>query len=88
MVDVHMNAEPLIPLPKKNTDKPLNIRQLMGLWLIWGISITAGILVFLGEFLVGIRDKRPKNLSKKKGTSLRKIQEKIGVRAAQNIESK
>ena len=70
MVDVHMNAEPLIPLPKKNTDKPLNVRQLMGLWFIWGISAAAGILVFLTEFLVGIKAKHPKNLTIKKETSI------------------
>ena len=86
MVDVHMNAEPLIPLPKKNTDKPLNITQLMGIWFIWGISITAGILVFLGELLVGIRAKHPKNHTIEKGTTLGTVKDKIRVRAAQNMQ--
>ena len=81
-----MNAEPLIPLPKKNTDKPLNIRQLMGIWFIWGVSITAGVLVFLSEILVGIRAKHQKNLTIEKGATLGKIQEKNRIRAAQNMQ--
>ena len=61
MVDVHMDAEPYIPLPTKNVDKPLTIMQLTGLWFIWGIGLTVGILAFLGEFLAGIKAKKPKN---------------------------
>ena len=61
MVAVHMDAEPYIPLPTKNVDKPLTIMQLTGLWFIWGIGLSVGIFVFLGEFLAGIKAKKPKN---------------------------
>ena len=79
-----MNAEPLIPLPTKNTDKPLNIRQLMGLWFIWCISIAAGILVLLCELMVGILAEHTKYTQIKKGTKVEKIQKKIRAWAAQN----
>ena len=46
-----MNADPYIPLPTENDNKPLVITQLMMLWIIWGTGLTAGFFAFIGEHL-------------------------------------
>ena len=48
-VDDLMNADPYIPLPKENDNKPLVMTQLMMLWIIWGSGLTAGLFAFVGE---------------------------------------
>ena len=52
-VDNYMNAEPLIPLPKENNNKPLVIIELMMLWLIWASGLIAGLFLFILEQIVG-----------------------------------
>ena len=46
-----MNAEPYIPQPKENDNKPLVNVQLMMLWLIWVSGLTAGLFAFFGELM-------------------------------------
>ena len=46
-----MNAEPYIPLPKQNKNKPIVSTQLMMLWLIWLSGLIAGLLIFFGEVM-------------------------------------
>ena len=59
-VDNHMEADPYIPLPKQNENKPLVFEQLIMLWLISGLSLTAGLLIFLCELIAGGFAKRTK----------------------------
>ena len=51
LFDNYMNAEPYIPQPKENDNKPLVNVQLMMLWLIWVSGLTAGLFAFFGEFM-------------------------------------
>ena len=51
LLDDYMDAEPFIPLPKENVNKPLVNVQLMMLWLIWVSGLGAGLLVFIGEVM-------------------------------------
>ena len=56
-LDNYMNAEPYIPQPKENVNKPLVFVQLMMLWLIWVSGLAAGLFVFFGELMAkGIAD--------------------------------
>ena len=48
-----MNAEPYIPQPKENDNKPLVNVQLMMLWILWASGLAAGLLAFLGELMAG-----------------------------------
>ena len=48
-----MNAEPYIPLPKKNKNKPLVLEQLIMLWIISISGLAIGLLVFFGELAAG-----------------------------------
>ena len=52
-LDNYMNAEPYIPQPKENVNKPLVFMQLMMLWLMWISGLTAGIIAFFGELTAG-----------------------------------
>ena len=52
-LDNYMNAEPYIPQPKENINKPLVFMQLAMLWLIWISGLTAGIIAFFGELTAG-----------------------------------
>ena len=51
LFDNYMNAEPYIPQPKENDNKPLVNVQLMMLWLIWVSGLTAGLFAFFGELM-------------------------------------
>ena len=62
-----MNADPYIPLPKENDNKPLVMTQLMMLWIIWVGGLTAGILGFFGEFIAGHIPKDQKKLTTRIG---------------------
>ena len=53
-----MEADPYIPLPKQNENKPLVFEQLIMLWLISVLSLTAGLLIFLCELIAGAFAKR------------------------------
>ena len=53
LVDDYMNAEPYIPLPKKNKNKPLVLEQLIMLWIISISGWAIGLLVFFGELVAG-----------------------------------
>ena len=57
-VDDLMNADPLIPLPIENDNKPLVFTQLSMLWLIWVSGLIAGVLAFLGELVARIIAKK------------------------------
>ena len=57
-VDNHMEADPYIPLPKQNENKPLVFEQLIMLWLISVLSLTAGFLIFFCELIAGAFAKR------------------------------
>ena len=48
-----MNAEPYIPLPKKNKNKPLVLEQLIMLWIISISGLAIGLFVFIGELVAG-----------------------------------
>ena len=58
-VDDLMNADPLIPLPIENDNKPLVFTQLSMLWLIWVSGLIAGVLAFFGELVARIIAKKP-----------------------------
>ena len=53
LLDNYLNADPYIPLPKQNDNKPLVFEQLIMLWLISGLTLTAGLFVFFGELIAG-----------------------------------
>ena len=53
LVDDYLNAEPYIPLPKKNKNKPLVLEQLIMLWIISISGLAIGLLVFFGELVAG-----------------------------------
>ena len=53
-----MNADPLIPLPIENDNKPLVFTQLSMLWLIWVSGLIAGVLAFLGELVARVIAKK------------------------------
>ena len=52
-MDDYMNAEPYIPQPKENDNKPLVNVQLLMLWILWASGLAAGLLAFLGELMAG-----------------------------------
>ena len=58
-VDDLMNADPLIPLPIENDNKPLVFTQLSMLWLIWVSGLIAGVLAFFGELVGRVIAKKP-----------------------------
>ena len=58
-----MNADPYIPLPKENDNKPLVMTQLMMLWIIWVGGLAAAIFAFFGEFIAGHIPKDQKRLT-------------------------
>ena len=47
-----MNADPYIPLPKQNKNKPLVLEQLIMVWMISISGLTIGLSVFFGELMV------------------------------------
>ena len=53
LVDNHLNAEPYIPLPKQNKNKPLELVQLIMLWIIYISGLAIGLFVFIGELVAG-----------------------------------
>ena len=55
ILDPYMNAEPLIPLPKKKPNESLKPVQLLMLFVVWAFGITLGISAFLAEFWVGAK---------------------------------
>ena len=48
-----MEADPYIPLPEQNENKPLVFEQLIMLWLISVLSLTAGLFIFFCELIAG-----------------------------------
>ena len=60
LVNDYLNADPYIPLPKQNENKPLVFEQLIMLWLISVLTLTAGLFVFFGELIAGGFAKRTK----------------------------
>ena len=63
-LDNYMEAEPYIPLPKKNVNQPLVFEQLMMLWLIWVSGLTAAVFSFFGELTAGSIAKNPKKITR------------------------
>ena len=53
-----MNAEPLIPLPKKKPNESLKPVQLLMVFLLWAFVITLGISTFMAEFGFGAKTKQ------------------------------
>ena len=53
LVDDYLNAEPYIPLPKKNKNKPLVLEQLIMLWIICISGLAIGLFVFMCELVAG-----------------------------------
>ena len=60
-----MNAEPLIPLPKKVLNEGLKPIQLLMLFLVWSFGITLGSLAFLAELAVGTKNKHQRKMKVK-----------------------
>ena len=55
--DEHMDAEFLIPLPKKRPNSGLEPIQLLMLFLLWVLGITIGTLTLLAELMIGVKTK-------------------------------
>ena len=53
MIVDYLNAEPYIPMPKQNKNKPLVLEQLIMLWIISISGLAIGLFVFFGELLAG-----------------------------------
>ena len=58
ILDPYMNKEAIAQLPKKTSgNEPLNMVQLIMLWLIWASGMSVGTLAFLAEFKFGSHGK-------------------------------
>ena len=49
----YLNAEPYKPLPKQNQEEPLELVQLIMLWIIYISGLSIGLFVFIGELVAG-----------------------------------
>ena len=70
ILDPYMNREAIAQLPKKtSSNEPLNLVQLIMLWLIWASGMAVGTLAFLVELKFGSLGKaRTLNYNMRKGS--------------------
>ena len=61
----YMNAEPLIPLPKKALNEGLKPVQLLMLFVVWSFGIALGSLAILAELAVGTKNKHQRKMKVK-----------------------